>query len=126
VTIPPIPYADLNEAVKKNLEGKIADLGDLIEVQSVTISYVQLPEGTQNKINEFNTKIQASKNALIDIAIKAAQATANEKLSTSLKDDPNVLVSKCLDALSDGAFTAPAGFSCWPGTNNSVVIPTTR
>lgn len=123
VTIPPIPYAELNEAVKKNLEGKIDNLGDLIEIQSVTISYIQLPESTQKKINEFNTKVQASKNALIDIAIKAAQSSANEKLSKSVDNSPNVLVSKCLDALAEGEFQAPAGFSCWPGGGGSVVIP---
>lgn len=126
VTIPPIPYAELNRAVKSNLEGKIKDLGDLIQVQSVTISYIQLPESTQGKINEFNTKIQSSKNALIDIAIKTAQSTANEKLSKSVDDSPNVLVSKCLDSLAEGEFKAPPGFSCWPGTNSSVVIPATR
>lgn len=123
VTIPPIPYAELNAAVKRNLEGKISDLGDLIEIQSVTISYIQLPDSTQAKINEFNTKIQQSKNALIDIAIKAAQATANEALAKSVDNSPNVLVSKCLDSLAEGEFTAPAGFSCWPGGGSAVVIP---
>lgn len=126
VTIPPIPYADLNAAVKANLEGKIADLGDLIQIQSVTISYLQLPEGTQSKINEFNTKIQASKNALIDIAIKAAQASANDKLAKSVDESPNVLVSQCFDSIAEGEFTPPAGFSCWPGSNGSVVVPSAR
>ena len=126
VTIPPIPYAQLNEDVKENLEGKISDLGNLIQIQSVTISYIQLPDQTQAKINEFNTKIQSSKNALIDIAIKAAQSTANQKLAQSVDDSPNVLVSKCLDSLAEGEFTAPAGFSCWPGGGSSVVIPSTK
>lgn len=126
VTIPPIPYADLNGAVQDNLEGKIADLGDLIEIQSVTISYIQLPGTTQDKINLFNAKIQDSKNALIDIAIKSAQATANDKLAKSVDDSPNVLVSKCLDSLAEGDFQNQPGFSCWPGAGGGVVIPSGR
>jgi regulator of protease activity HflC (stomatin/prohibitin superfamily) len=126
VTIPPIPYADLNDAVKRNLEDKIKDLGDLIDIQSVTISYLQLPESTQKKINDFNAKVQESKNTLIDIATKTAQATANGKLAKSVNNSPNVLVSKCFDALADGDFQAPAGFSCWPGGGGAVVVPSGR
>lgn len=122
VTIPPIPFAQLNAAVKKNLETKIADLGGLIQVQSVTISYLQLPKSTQDKINEFNAKVQDSKNALIDIAIKSAQATANEKLAKSVDNSPNVLVSKCIDGLVEGSIQNQPGFSCW-GAGSAVVIP---
>lgn len=115
-------YEALNENIKKNVEEKIKDLGDLIDIQSVTVTYFQLPDTTQSRINEFNAKIQTSKNALIDVSTKTAQARGNEELAKSLQD-PNVLVSKCLDSLSDGDFTAPAGFSCWPGSGGSVVIP---
>jgi regulator of protease activity HflC (stomatin/prohibitin superfamily) len=110
VTIPPIPFEQLNKDVKANVEDKIADLGDLIDIQSVTISYLKLPEGTQKKINEFNAKVQKSKNTLIDISIKKAEASANKELASSVNNSPNVLVSKCLDSLAEGEFTAPAGF----------------
>ena len=51
-----------------------------------------------------------------------AEAESNRVLSESIKNDPNVLVSKCLDAINEGK-SLPAGFQCWPGTSGSVVVP---
>ena len=48
----------------------------------------------------------------------AAEARANEILAASVSDDPNVLVSKCLDAAREGDIS-PLG--CWPDTS---VVPT--
>lgn len=115
-------YARFNAAIKKNVEAKIEDLGGLVEIQSVTVSYLDLPEATQERINQFNAAVQDTKIALQQVATKNAQAEGNLKLTSSLKD-PNVLVSKCLDSLAAGDFSAPAGFSCWPGGGSSVVIP---
>lgn len=114
-----------NDAIKKNVEEKIEDLGDLIEIQSVTVSYVKLPESTESRINAFNAKVMEARQAVVDISIAKAQATANNELADSL-DDPNVLVSKCLDGMISGDIDAPAGFQCWSGTNGSVVIPATK
>jgi hypothetical protein len=86
---------------------------------------VKLPDGTQNRIDQLNAKALDGKLALQDVAIKAAQASANEKLAASLKD-PNVLVSKCLDGMISGEIKAPAGFQCWSGNAGSVVIPATQ
>lgn len=114
-----------NKAIKANVEEKIKDLGDLIEIQSVTVSYVKLPDTTQDRINAFNAKVMDTRLALADIAIKDAQAQANNALAASLQD-PNVLVSKCLDGMISGEIDAPAGFQCWGGTNSSVVIPAAK
>jgi regulator of protease activity HflC (stomatin/prohibitin superfamily) len=115
-------YKLFNKAIQKNVEAKITDVGDLIDIQSVTISSLKLPESTQKRINAFNAAVQNTKIALQEVATKDAQAEGNRKLASSLQD-PNVLVSKCFDALSAGDFVAPAGFSCWSGGAASVVLP---
>lgn len=113
---------EFNKLVQENLENKIKGLGDLIDIQSITISFIELPEKTENRINQINAKALDTKLALQDIAIKKAQADGNKELAKSLQD-PNVLVSRCLDALASGDIKAPAGFNCWPGAGGSVVIP---
>lgn len=118
-------YEAINAAIQKNVNAKIATLGDLIDIQSVTVSYVKLPEATQNRIDAFNAAVQDTKIALQEVATKNAQASGNEVLAKSLQD-PNVLVSKCLDGLANGDFTAPPGFSCWPNSGSAVVLPATR
>lgn len=115
-------YEQINADIKTNLEGKIKNLGGLIDIQSVTVSYVELPESTQKRINAFNAAVQDTKIALQQVATKAAQAEANRKLASSLRD-PNVLISKCLDGLISGEITNVAGFSCSLGGGSAVVIP---
>jgi regulator of protease activity HflC (stomatin/prohibitin superfamily) len=116
------PLGEFNEAIKTNVEEKIKDLGDLIEIQSVTISYLKLPDSTQARIDKINAKVADTKLAIADVAIKKAQSDANKELASSLQD-PNVLVSKCLDGMIEGEIKAPAGFQCFPNSGSSVVIP---
>lgn len=118
-------YQALNKAIQKNVEAKIKNVGDLIEIKSITISSVKLPKTTRDRINKFNASVQDTRIALQEVATKAAQASGNVELANSLKD-PNVLVSKCLDSLAQGDFTAPAGFSCWPGQGSAVVLPASK
>jgi regulator of protease activity HflC (stomatin/prohibitin superfamily) len=118
-------YEAYNQEILEAFNSKIADVGGQVEVISVTVSYFQLPEGTQKRIDAFNAAVQETKIAIQDIATKKAQADANAQLENSV-DNPNVLVSKCLDSLAAGDFTAPAGFNCWPGAGSGVVIPATR
>lgn len=118
-------YGKFNQEIEDNFDTKIEDLGGLIDLQSVTISYVALPETTQDRINAYNRAVQDTKIALQEVATKAAQADGNRKLAASLQD-PNVLVSKCLDSLAAGEFEAPPGFSCWSGGGGGVVLPAAR
>jgi hypothetical protein len=46
---------------------------------------------------------------------------ANEILAASVSNDPNVLVSKCLDSAREAAIS-PLG--CWPGTSVVPTVPT--
>ena len=49
-----------------------------------------------------------------------AEAKANEILAASVSNDPNVLVSKCLDAPRE-AHISPLGF--WPNTTAVPTVP---
>lgn len=97
----------------------------LVDIESITISLVKLDKDSQKKIDDYITEV--SKTRIAEQAQKTAeaQAKANEILSKSISNDPNVLVSKCLDLLAEG-YNAPAGFTCWPGASGGVVIPGTR
>lgn len=118
-------YVQLNKDIKENLEAKVADLGGLVDIESITVSYMTTPDGTQARIDRIKNKILETKESLIDIANKEAQADGNVALADSL-DDPNVLVAKCIDGLISGDITNQPGFSCWPGGSNSVVLPSAR
>lgn len=114
-------YEQLNSDIQANVERKISDLGELIDIQSVTVSYLKLPDTTEDRINAFNQAVQNTRIALQEVATKEAQAEGNRVLAESLQD-PNVLVAQCLDGLISGDISNQPGFSCW-GESGSVVIP---
>ncbi|TXH11890.1 MAG: SPFH domain-containing protein [Spirochaetes bacterium] len=111
---------EMAEKVKTLLE---STLDDRVVLKSITISYIKPDEAVQKKIDALQTQRGATKVAEEKKATATAEAEANKILSESISNDPNVLVSKCLDLLSDGAFTPPAGFSCWPNGGSAVVVP---
>lgn len=115
-------YGDYNQLITDNFEAKSADVGNVVELQSLTVSGITYSETTQKRLDTIKNKILDSKAALLDIAIKNAQAQGNVELAESL-EDPNVLVSKCFDGLIEGDFSNQPGFSCWPGGGGGVVIP---
>ena len=108
-----------------------ARLGDqaMAQVESITISYMQLSENTQKKLDDYVAAIGETRIAEQKQQTAAAQAEANGLLSSSVSNNPNVLVSKCLDTLAESmekGYQLPAGFSCWPGGGTGVVIPGTN
>lgn len=118
-------YADYNDKIQANVDEKIKDLGGIVQITGITVSAISYSEATQSRIETIKNKILDSKAAMLDVAIKNAQAQGNVALADSLKD-PNVLVSKCLDGLIEGDFTAPAGFQCWPGNGGALVLPSAK
>ena len=122
ITLVVVPdYVQLNKDILDNFRAKVADLGGLVDIESVTVSYMTTPDSTQERIDRIKNKILETKESLIDIANKNAQAQGNNALSKSL-EDPNVLVSKCIDGLISGDITNQPGFSCW-GPGGAVVLP---
>lgn len=114
---------DLAEAVTDSLKDRVEGR---IEVLSVTIPLIRYDKGTQGRLNEYQEEIANTRIAEQREETAKAQARANEALSASVSNNPNVLVARCLDVLSlmvEEGQTIPAGFSCWPGGGTGVVIP---
>lgn len=120
--VPPPSLDSLAEKVKESLREQI---GEQIEVLSVQTPIIRHDPATQTKINQYQAAQADTRIALQKVQTAQNEKKANQILSTSVSNDPNVLVSKCLDTLnemvkSDNA--VPAGFSCWPGGSSPVVI----
>ena len=112
--------AALSEAATKHMREQI---GDQIEVLSVIIPVIKLDENTQSKANALLAQVAQTRIAEQAVKTSEQQAKANKALAQSVSNDPNVLVSKCLDMVESGKVTLPAGFSCWPSSGSSVVVP---
>lgn len=110
----------LAAAVKERM---LENTDDLVNVSQVTISYIKLGEKAQGKIDAYQSQVAQTRIAKEKKATAGEEAAANKILSESISNDPNVLVSKCLDLIADGDFKPPAGFTCWPGGGTGVVIP---
>jgi regulator of protease activity HflC (stomatin/prohibitin superfamily) len=97
-----------------------------VKVVSVTLNFIHLAKTTQDKINDFLKEVGATRVAEQHEQTAQAQANANRQLAASVSKDPNVLVSKCFDAIEEAIkakYALPAGFSCWNGGGNAVVVP---
>lgn len=128
-------YGELSDRVRAILAGdpEVRDdtgtIGDQIDVQSVLVPLITYDGQTQTKIDLFQAELANTRIALQRQATATNEARANDNLRTSVSDSPNVLVSKCLDTLNDivkAGQSIPAGFSCWPGGQSSVVVPAVR
>lgn len=101
------PLPDLAAKARTILQDKVGDQVTIFDVAVPTIGY---DPGTEDKINQLNQ--QRALTAVAQQAQKTAeeQAKANAILSGSLNNDPNVLVSKCLDIARDKGLP----LMCWP------------
>lgn len=116
-------YDAIGRGVVESMDRRLGS-SPLIELQAITVSYVSLADSTQQKIDAFIAEVAQTRIASQQVETNRKIAEANRVLSESVSNDPNVLVSKCLDIVSKGR--APAGFQCWPGTGGSVVLPSGR
>jgi regulator of protease activity HflC (stomatin/prohibitin superfamily) len=105
----------LGDQVAEKLRTKV---GGQIEIINVIVPLVNYDEATQSRINALNVEKANTRVAEQRAKTAAAEAKANEILAASVTNDPNVLVSKCLDAARE-AHISPLG--CWP---NTTVVPT--
>lgn len=96
-------------------------IGQQVEVLSVIIPIVNFDPTTQTRINQFNQALQDTRIAAQKVLTAKQQALANDALQKSLKNDPLVLISKCLDLVEQGK--TPPG-TCLPltGTTGSVLV----
>lgn len=101
-------------------------IGDQIEISSVFVSVLHYDSSTQQKLNQVQAQVAQTRVANQAEQTATAQAAANRALQASVSNDPNVLVAKCLDTLNEMVSkgqTIPPGFSCWPGSGSSLVVP---
>ena len=95
-----------------------------VDIDSITISKITPGDKLQQKIEAIQAQVSQTTIALEKKATAEAEAAANRILSESISNDPNVLVSKCLDMVADlPAGSLPAGFQCWNGAGGAVVLP---
>ena len=116
------PVADLNTQEATNINSKLAAevkailterVGDRIEIMQVILPVIRFDEATQHRIDAFNTEVAATRVAEQRQQTARADAEANRIISDSVKNDPNVVTSRCIDkAIEKGI--SPAG--CWPGS----------
>jgi len=96
------------------------DVGSQVDIFDVNVPTIQYDQGTEDKINQLNQQ-----RAQTSIAVEAqktaeAQAKANEILSRSISNDPNVVVQNCITAAINKGIS-PLG--CWPGTSALPTVP---
>ncbi|MCW2830857.1 MAG: hypothetical protein JWP31_1549 [Aeromicrobium sp.] len=118
---------NLNEFSRQVAEKLREQVGDQIQIENVIIPLIHFDKPTQSKINLYQAEVANTRIAQQREQTATAQARANDKLKSSVSNNPNVLVSQCLDTFSEMVKEAqpiPIGFSCWPGGSaSSVVIP---
>lgn len=118
-------YGAFSKAIEDDMKERLSEAGQA-EIKGITFSHLQLSPNTQKKLDDYIAEVGATRIAMQQEETAKAQARANRELSASVSNDPNVLVSRCMDILKDAAqnnYALPPGFSCWPGGGSGVVIP---
>ena len=107
----------LGDEVAQKLRAKV---GGQIEILNVIVPLVNYDDATQERINALNVEKANTRIAEQRAKTAEAEARANEILAASVSNDPNVLVSKCLDAAREAGIS-PLG--CWPNTTAVPTVP---
>lgn len=114
---------EVADAVKARLVERI---GDRIVIESVIIPKVDFDEATQQRINQLQQEIGNTRIAQQREQTAQAEAKANRLIAESVAEDPNVLVSKCLDQqremIEKGQPIPVGGLGCWPSSDRTPVI----
>lgn len=110
---------DLNDLSKKVADDLRKRIDNKVEIINVIIPVVHFDEQTQQKLDAYQQEIGNTRIAQQKEETAKAEAKANAELRGSVSNDPNVLVSKCLDIVK-ASNQSPLG--CWPGTTS--IVPT--
>lgn len=101
------------------------EIGRKIVVLSTILPIVSFDPATQGRINQLQQQVALTRISEQALKTNEAQAKANAALARSVDTSPNVLVSRCIDALDQmvkQGQPVPPGFSCWPGGGVAAVI----
>lgn len=118
VTTPSSTKSMLPELAAKATEIMQKKVGNQIKVFEVQIPTISFDPETQGKIDQLNQQRAATAVAIESQKTATEQARANDNIAASLQD-PNVLVSKCLDVVKEKG-GSPLG--CWPNSVDGPVL----
>ncbi|MDT5002442.1 MAG: hypothetical protein QOK12_4547 [Mycobacterium sp.] len=107
----------LGDDVAEKLRPKV---GEQIEIINVIVPLANYDGATQDRINALNVEKANTRVAEQRAKTAAAEARAKEILAAPVSNDPNVLVSECLDSAREAAIS-PLG--CWPSTRVVPPVP---
>ncbi len=110
----------LGNAIEANLDTRV---GTDIHIATLTLKPLVYDATVQGRINSVLGQTAKTDVAKQSILTAQAQAQANRIIAASLTNNQLAIVQQCNNGLLDGDITPVAGFSCWPGSNSSVVIP---
>lgn len=112
-----LPLETFAKDASEKLRALVGDQVDILDVAVPTIDY---DDGTEARINELNA--ERANTAKAEQAKKKAteQAEANRILSSSVSNDPNVIVQNCITKALDKSMSP---WGCWPGTGALATIP---
>lgn len=116
------PTAELEAKAKELL---IKEVGNGIQIHSLTINLIGYDQTTQEKINAFSQAVADTRIAEQQRFTAEAKRQANEALaSSSASSDEGVLLQNCLDTterLTKEGKALPAGWTCFGGSSSPVV-----
>jgi regulator of protease activity HflC (stomatin/prohibitin superfamily) len=115
----PLDPQNLDVSPLPNLARRAADImrkdvGGQVDIFDINVPTIQYDQGTEDKINQLNQQRAQTSIAVESQRTAEAQAKANEILSRSISNDPNVVVQNCITAAINKGIS-PLG--CWPGTS---------
>lgn len=100
--------ADVQQAMEKS------NAGGRVTIDRVLITNIVYNDDTQGKLNDLLAEKARTRVAQQREQTAAADAAANNALSASLNNDPNLLTSKCFDLVASGKLNSAVG--CWPAS----------
>jgi len=103
----------LTELVEKDFIERVEPYG-VVEVYDVNVSFIEFDDQTKATIADFQAEVQKTINALQGVQTAEQIAAQNRLLAASVREDPEALAAQCFKMISEGKFTPPIGFSCYP------------
>jgi hypothetical protein len=132
ITVNPSSTVNLGEratSVADALEDIIDGRVELDQRSPITLEGITYDPGTQRRIDDFMAQVAQTRVAAELENTNRNLAAANRELASSVSNDPNVLVSRCLDLWQmsiEAGLALPTASNCWPnGTEPPVAVTAT-
>jgi len=100
-------------------------IGSEVTLDLVNIPNIVYPDSVQQRINSILQQKSATQAAILAEQTADAQAAANRAIAASVSNNPDVLISRCLDLMQDmikAGQTPTIGMCNFSGTGNGVIV----